>query len=185
MSTQKNPVCPVERSGSLDNRIRRWLQNPRKILNPYVKEGMTVLEVGCGPGFFTIDLARMVGDDGRVVAADLQEGMLQRLQEKIQGSEIEHRIALHKCTEDKIGVSGKFDLVFLFYMVHEVPNKKAFFNELSSVLKTNGKIYMVEPPFHVSKKDFEESILKANLSGLIVESRPKLFPNKTALLKKI
>ncbi len=185
MGTRKNPVCPIERSGSLDNRIRRWLQNPRKILNPYVKEGMTVLEVGCGPGFFTIDLARMVGNNGRVVAADLQEGMLQKLKEKIQGSEVEHRIILHKCADDKIGVSEKFDFIFLFYMVHEVPNKKAFFNELSSVLKTNGKIYVVEPPFHVSKKDFEESIVKANLSGLIVEARPKLFPNKTALFKKI
>lgn len=184
MGNRKDRVCPVERSGSLDSRIRRWLQNPKKILSPYIEEGMTVLEVGPGPGFFTIDLAKMVGENGRVVAADLQEGMLQILKEKIKGSEIEHRIILHKCEEDKIGVSGKFDFVFLFYMVHEVPNKEAFFTELESILKDNGRIYMVEPPFHVSKKDFEETIKKANASGLKAVERPKLFPNKAVILKK-
>jgi len=46
-----NRVCPVERAGVLDHRIRRWLQDPQKILRPYVEEGMTVLDIGCGPGF--------------------------------------------------------------------------------------------------------------------------------------
>ncbi|MCP4372916.1 MAG: SAM-dependent methyltransferase, partial [Deltaproteobacteria bacterium] len=61
MSNRNNRICPVERAGSLDSRIRRWLQNPQKILKPYIKEGMTVLDVGCGPGFFSIDMAQMVG----------------------------------------------------------------------------------------------------------------------------
>ncbi|MDP2215825.1 MAG: class I SAM-dependent methyltransferase [Methanolobus sp.] len=72
----KHPHLPVERSGLLDSSIRRWLQNPQKILRPYVKEGMVVLEVGCGPGFFTLDIARMV-------AVDLQEGMLQKVRDKV------------------------------------------------------------------------------------------------------
>jgi ubiquinone/menaquinone biosynthesis C-methylase UbiE len=70
------------------------LQNPRKILGPYIKEGMTVLDVGCGPGFFSIELAQMVGKSGRVIASDLQEGMLRKLREKIQGTEFEERITL-------------------------------------------------------------------------------------------
>ena len=85
-------VCPVALSGSLDNSIRRWLQNPRKILGPYIKEGMTVLDVGCGPGFFTIEMARMVGKSGRAIAADMQEGMLQKVKEKIKGTVLEDRI---------------------------------------------------------------------------------------------
>ena len=72
-------VCPVALSGSLDNRIRRWLQNPEKILRPYITEGMAVLDVGCGPGFFSLEMARMVGKSGRVIAADMQEGMLQKV----------------------------------------------------------------------------------------------------------
>ena len=79
MSDRNHHVCPVKRASSLDNRIRRWIQNPQKILSAYIKEGMTVLDVGCGPGFFSIDMAQMVGESGSVIAADLQEGMLEKL----------------------------------------------------------------------------------------------------------
>ena len=84
MSNRNNRVCPVERAGSLDNRVRKWLQNPKKILEPYITEGMIVLDVGCGPGFFSIDMAQMVGNSGRVIASDLQEGMLQKVRNKIE-----------------------------------------------------------------------------------------------------
>ena len=77
MNNTKNRVFPVERAESLDNIIRRWLQNPQKILRPYLKEGMTVLDIGCGPGFISIDMAQMVGESGQVISVDLQEGMLQ------------------------------------------------------------------------------------------------------------
>ncbi len=111
-SKQNNThICPVERAGGLDNRIRRWLQNPQKILRPYITEGMTVLDVGCGPGFLSLDMAHRVGKSGRVIASDLQEGMLQKVKEKIKGTELEERIVLHKCGENKIGVSEPVDFV--------------------------------------------------------------------------
>lgn len=150
----RNRVCPVILAGSLDNRIRRWVQDPRKILGPYVKEGMTILDFGCGPGFFSIELAQMVGKSGRVIAADLQEGMLQKLRKKIQGTELEQRITLHKCEKNKIGLSEEVDFVLAFYMLHEIPNREAFFNEIHSILKPNGQIFIAEPPFHVSKTAF-------------------------------
>ncbi len=96
-------------------------------MRPYIEEGMTVLDIGCGPGFFSTDMAQMVGRSGRVIASDLQEGMLQKLRDKIQGTELEERITLHQCEEDKVGVSLNVDFVLAFYMVHEVPNRKKFF----------------------------------------------------------
>ncbi len=177
-------VCPVALSGSLDNSIRRWLQNPEKILRPYIKEGMTVLDVGCGPGFFSLEMARMVGKSGRVIAADMQEGMLQIVKEKVKGTELEERILLHKCGEDNIGVSEPVDFVLLFYMVHEVPNKEHFFNEIRTILKPQGQVLIVEPPFHVSKSAFEETIRIATDAGLIVIERPKMFFSRAVLLKK-
>jgi Methylase involved in ubiquinone/menaquinone biosynthesis len=184
MSTRNIHVCPTEISIILNNRIRRWLQDPRKILGPYIKEGMDVLEVGCGPGFFTIDMARMVGENGQVVAVDLQEGMLAKVREKIKRSGSGQNIVLHRCDEGRIGVSGDFDFVFLFYMVHEVPDKEAFFRELGSLLKTDGQVYIAEPPLHVSKKAFEETIRIACNAGFMVLDRPKRFPDKIAVLKK-
>ncbi len=184
MSDGNKRICPVERAGSLDNRIRRWIQNPQKILGPYIEEAMTVLDLGCGPGFFSIDMAQMVGKFGRVIASDLQEGMLQKLRDKIQGTELEERITLHKCEENTIDMPGNVDFVLAFYMVHEVPNVEAFFCEIETILKPNGQVFMVEPPFHVSKKAFENTIKKANDAGLTVVERPKLFLSKAAILKR-
>ena len=184
MSDGNKRVCPVERAGSLDNRIRRWLQDPQKILGPYVEEGMTILDIGCGPGFFSIDMAQMVGKSGRVIASDLQEGMLQKLRDKIQGTQLEERITLHKCEENKIGVSEEVDFIVAFYMIHEIPNQEEFFNEIGSVLKPNGQVFIVEPPFHVSKTAFEETIRKARDAGFAAVERPKVFLSKAVILKK-
>jgi len=184
VAREKNRVCPVRLAGSLDNRIRRWLQNPRKILGPYIKEGMTVLDVGCGPGFFSIELAQMVGKSGRVIASDLQEGMLQKVREKIQGTELEERITLHKCEKNRLGLSEPVDFVLAFYVVHEIPNQEDLFNEIKSILKPNGQVFIVEPPIHTSRKAFEETIRKALDAGLIVVDRPRIFPNRVVILQK-
>ena len=184
MAAEKNRVCPAFLARFLDNRIRRWLQEPRKILRPYIKEGMTVLDVGCGPGFFSIELAQMVGKSGRVIASDLQEGMLRKLRDKIQGTELEERITPHKSEKNKLGLSEDVDFVLAFYVVHEISNQEAFFNEIKSILKPNGQVFIVEPPFHSSKMAFEGTIKKALEAGFIVVDRPKIFPNKAVVLRK-
>ena len=185
MVDKNKRVCPVELAGGLDNRVRRLLQNPQKILRNCVKEGMTALDLGCGPGFFSVEMARMVGEFGRVIASDLQEGMLQKLKNKIQGTEIEKRIKLHKCEEDKIDVSENVDFVLAFYMVHEVPDQKKFFEEIKSILKANGKSLIVEPKlFHVSKGAFIETIMKAKGIGLEPVEKPRIFLSRAVILKK-
>jgi ubiquinone/menaquinone biosynthesis C-methylase UbiE len=183
MEYGKNRVCPVELAGSFDNRFRRWLQNPLKILGPYIKEGMTVLDLGCGPGFFSIDMAQMVGKSGRVIACDLQEGMLRKLRNKIQGTGLEERITLHNCQKNRIGLQEKVDFVLAFYMVHEIPDKERLFAEIRAILKPNGQVLIVEPPFHVSKKAFEETLEKARSAGLAPADGSKVFLSKTTILK--
>jgi ubiquinone/menaquinone biosynthesis C-methylase UbiE len=175
MDNERNRVCPVELANSLDSKIRKWLQNPQKILSPYIREGMTVLDIGCGPGFFSIELAKMVGRDGKVISADLQEGMLQILSNKIRGTELEGRIELIKCEEDKINVSEKIDFGLAFFMVHEIPNKESFFKELKFILSEKGQILIVEPKlFHVSQKDFKITTKLAENIGFIINQGPRL-----------
>jgi len=58
------------------------MQNPEKVVAPYVREGMIVLEPGPGMGFFTLEIARLVGPSGRVVAVDIQPHMLSRLKRR-------------------------------------------------------------------------------------------------------
>ena len=182
MTDRANQVCPVEYSGSLDNKIRRLLHNPQKILQPYIKEGMTALDVGCGPGFFTIPMANLTGASGRVIAADLQQGMLDKVKEKITGTNLENRITLHKCKPDRIGVTEPVDFILLFYMVHEIPYKQSFFDELKTIMKPSGTILIVEPPFHVSKAGFEETLKTARTAGFTTVPGPGIPLNKSAVL---
>nr|WP_319393473.1 methyltransferase domain-containing protein [uncultured Desulfobacter sp.] len=184
MNQKKPHICPVERSGSLDNKLRKLFQNPKKILKPYICKGMTALEVGCGPGFFTLDMAQMVGESGKIIAADVQEGMLDKVQSKITGTPFEQRIALHKCGETSLGISERIDFALLFYMVHEVPDKQKLFSQLASLLKPNGQILVAEPPIHVSAKKFQDMLQLAKDQGLINVQGPKIFFCKTAILKK-
>ena len=180
----KSKVCSVEKSGSLDNKIRRIIQNPQKILKPYIKEGMTVLDLGCGPGFFTLEIAKMTGTSGKVIAADLQEGMLQLVRNKIKGTTLEQIIVLHKCEESKIGLNENVDFVLAFYFVHEVPDQDVLFKEIYSILKPGGCMFIVEPPLHVSKSAFKNMLMKIENAGFDIITYPKSAFNKTVLIKK-
>lgn len=153
-------------------------------MSPYIKEGMTVLDIGCGPGFFTMDIARLAGVSGRVIAADLQEGMLQRLRKKIRKTDLEGRITLHKCEENGIGLSESVDFITALYMIHEIPDREAFLKELRSILRPDGQVFIMEPPFHVTKAAFEETIRKAREIGFDPVEGPKVFFSKTVILKK-
>lgn len=184
MNEERTRVCPVELANSLDSKIRRWLQDPQKILSPYIKEGMKVLDVGCGPGFFSIELAKMVGKNGKVFSVDMQEGMLQIIKNKIRGTSLDGIINLIKCDQDEIIVPEKVDFILAFYMVHEVPDKDKFFSTMKNIMYEKGAFLIVEPKFfHVTKKEFDVTISKAEAAGFKVSQGPKLAFSFSAILK--
>lgn len=118
-------VCSWRLASGLDNPIRRLLHNPKKILGGLVGRGQTVLDIGCGPGTFTITMAEMVGDTGKVIAVDVQDEMLQIIRKKAAQRGLDPRIITHKSGPDRIGVTDRVDFALAFYMVHEVSNAKA------------------------------------------------------------
>ena len=185
MMAKKNRICPVRRAGSLDNRFRRWLQNPKTILGPYIKNGMTVLDLGCGPGFLTIDIASMVGKTGKVIAADVQEGMLEKLRNRMKGNELERKIQIHQCDENRIGIMGPVDFVVAFYVLHEVSNQEALFGEINTIMVDGGFLLIVEPKlFHVSKSDFEQTVRTAIRFGFERVENVKIFFSRGVILRK-
>jgi ubiquinone/menaquinone biosynthesis C-methylase UbiE len=182
MAENHERVCPVGLAWFLDNIIRRWIHNPRKILGGLVKEGMTVLDVGCGPGLFSVAMADMVGKSGKVIAADLQDGMLEKVKSKLNDTN-RNIIKLHKCEEDKIGVTEKVDFVLVFYVLHEVPSQEGFLREIRSILNPAGRVLIIEPNFHVTKEAFEQSISTAISAGFQRENGPKVFGSRSIILK--
>ena len=183
MTKTENRVCHTQLAGSLDNRLRRWIHNPSKILKDYIFEGMTVLDVGCGPGLFTLEMAHKVGKSGRVLAADLHQEMLDIVKNKVLNTELQNRISFIKCSNNSLNINSKFDFGLAFYMVHEVPDKDRFFKELKLQMNAHAKILIVEPKiFHVSKKDFNEMKLIAAESGFKIKDGPKVFGSQSVIL---
>ena len=184
MDTEKhNHYCPAERAGLLDNWIRKILQNPNKILKNYIRDGMVVLDFGCGPGYFTLPAAELVGLRGKVVAADFQEAMLEIVKKKIHGTELEKKIVLHKCESDSTGLSEKFDFILAFYVVHETPNPENFLREMKSLMNPRGQFLIVEPSFHVKRKQFNKTIFNAEKAGFSIIIQPKMLLSRAALFE--
>jgi ubiquinone/menaquinone biosynthesis C-methylase UbiE len=177
-------ICSWKIANALDNPIRRLIHNPQKILDGYIESGQTVLDLGCGPGTFSICLAKMVGESGKVIAVDVQEEMLQIVRKKAARLGLESRIVTHRSGPDRVGLSEKVDFALAFYMVHEVPNAKAFLEEISTVLKTGGKLLIVEPKMHVSAAAFERTIDIARQAGLSPISEPKIRFSRSKLLSR-
>jgi ubiquinone/menaquinone biosynthesis C-methylase UbiE len=147
--------------------------------------GMTVLDVGCGPGFFSIELAKLVGDQGKVIAVDLQQGLLDKLQDKIKGSNLEERIRLVKCDQNNLNVFEPMDFILTFYMVHEVPDKENLFKQLENLLDHQGRFLLVEPKlFHVSSKGFQTTLSIAERHGFTINEGPHLLASWSAVLRK-
>ena len=118
-------VCPFWVGYLLASPIRKLMQNPVKILTPYVKNNMTVLDIGSAMGFFSLPLTEMVGSNGKVICVDLQEKMLQRLKVRAQKKNLLERIETRLCNQDSLclnGLNNKIDFALAFAMVHEVPD---------------------------------------------------------------
>ena len=186
MQSETSPrVCPVERANQLEGVLRRLVQNPHKIVGPYLKGGMTALDMGCGPGFFTLAMAEKVGPDGLVIAVDIQDGMLEKLRQKIHSAGLEKTIRLvHGQVEDVL-FGQPADFALAFYMMHEVPDQEAFLRQIRLLLKPEAKLLIVEPPFHVSAKAFEGTLALAESVGFLLLSRPAIWFSKAALLVKV
>jgi ubiquinone/menaquinone biosynthesis C-methylase UbiE len=185
--TADNDVCPASRAGMLEHPVRRLIQSPTRILGRFVRPGDRVLDIGCGPGYFTRPMARMVGAPGCVVAADLQGEMLAMLRERAENEGVISRIRLHKTRPETLALNdlGPFDFVLAFYVVHEVPDIGRLFKEIAAAIRPGGRVLVVEPVFHVSKEEFvDKTIALGRAAGLVPEKGPRVLFSRTVLLRK-
>ena len=180
-SSDTHEVCTWWHAYIFDNPIRKLVHSPRKVLGAYVEDGMNVMDVGCGMGHFSIGMAKLVGHSGKVIAVDLQQKMLDVMLKRARRAGVAERIIPHICDADKIGVTDTVDFILAFWMVHEVPDQKDFFNQLSSVLAPGGKILMAEPRFHVNTEAADASIEIAATCGLRCIGKPGIRFSLTAL----
>jgi ubiquinone/menaquinone biosynthesis C-methylase UbiE len=180
-------VCPWWLGYLLASPLRRLLQDPRKTLSPYVREGMTVLEPGPGMGFFTLELARLVGPAGRVIAVDIQPKMLEVLKRRAAKAGLAERIVVRLAVPDSMklaDLAGTVDFTLAFAMVHELPAPDPFFAEVAAVSKSGARVLFAEPAGHVKPAAFSDELQSAARAGFKVVDRPAIRRSHAALLQK-
>lgn len=177
-------VCPWWFAYTFDNPLRRLLQPTAKILASYIQQGMTALDIGCGMGYFTLELARQVGPQGRVIAIDLQEQMLRRVEKRAARRGMMDRITLHQCRSDQLGIQEQADFILTFWMVHEVPDTDSFLNQIHCVIREGGKWLLAEPKGHTSQSQFDALLSEARAAGFHQTGYPEVRFSYAALLEK-
>ena len=180
-------LCPVWIGYLISSRARLLLQDPYRILAPYVRPNATVLDVGSAMGFFSFPMAEMVGPHGKVVCVDLQPGMLQVLGRRALKRGLSERIETHVCSEDSIGLEGRdgsFDFALAFYMLHEVKQQAGFLRQIHHLLKPAATLLLVEPKGHVSDSHAERTLAVALQAGFVETGRPGIRWSYAAVLTK-
>ncbi len=181
-------VCPWWMGYLLISPIRRWMQNPEKLLAPYIREGMTVLEPGPGMGFFTMPMARMTGESGRIIAVDIQARMLDSLRRRAIKAGLLARIETRLARPDSLGIGdlkSRVDFVLAFALVHEMPSAEVFFSEAAAALKPGGLLLLAEPSGHVKPEKFARELEAARAAGLEEITRPPIRRSMAAVLRKV
>jgi tRNA A58 N-methylase Trm61 len=187
-ATEEKPhVCPWWIGYLLISPLRRTLQDPDRILAPYVHEGMTVLEIGPGMGFFSLPLARLVGKSGRVICVDVQERMLNKLRKRAGKAGLLDRITAILADGNSLHVEkyeGRVGFALAFAVVHEVHDQGRMFDEVYSSLKAGSLLLVSEPRGHVTEEGFRTTIETAHEKGFTQDAPLDIRKSYSVLLRK-
>lgn len=179
--------CPWWAGPLLASPIRRLLESPERLLGPWVSPGMTVVDVGCAMGFFSLPLARLTGPDGRVLCVDVEPRMIEGLVRRAKRAELAERILPIACGEDDLGLGtheATADLAVVIHSLHEMPDAERALRQIAGALKPRGRLLLIEPKGHVSRETWDFELAAAGRVGLSVVERPGLRRRWATLLEK-
>jgi predicted O-methyltransferase YrrM len=180
-------VCPWWLGYLLASPIRRLLQKPEEIVSPYVKAGMTVLEIGPGMGFFTLPMARLAGPNGRIICPDIQEKMLSSLNRRAARAGVDKRVITKIATADSLNIAeftGQADFALAFAVVHEIPDQEKLFYQIYDCMKPGALLLISEPSGHVTLQSFDQMLKITKERGFSEVSRPIIKRGISVLLRK-
>ena len=148
---------------------------------------MTVLDVGCGTGFFSLGMASLVGPDGQVICVDSDTEAIESLKIRATSAGMLERIDARTCIDKNLEIedlAGMVDFALAFYVVHHAEDVLKLMTQVCTALRTGGKFLIVEPRHHASAIECETVEITARSSGFALLAHPKLVRNWAALLVK-
>jgi len=126
-------------------KFRDAFLRPRKILNKIegIRNGVSVLDYGCGPGSFTMAAAEMVGKNGTVIAADIHPLAIKQIQKSALKRGLKNIIII--LTGGNTGLpDSSIDIILLYYVLHDFHNPYEIIRELYRVLKSDGILTVID-----------------------------------------
>jgi cyclopropane fatty-acyl-phospholipid synthase-like methyltransferase len=138
---------PMSYSGAawLTRNTREAEENPARLLRALkLKEGQTVCDFGCGNGYYTLQLARLVGARGVVYAVDIQPEMLELLADRAEPRGLDNIKPVLAQADDPGLPEGEFDLVLMVDVYHELSDPPAVLAAVRASLKPRGRVAVVE-----------------------------------------
>lgn len=160
-------VCPSWLSFILYNPLRKKFTNRDKILHDaQIGKDSTVLEVGAGNGFLTEAIA---GVAGKIVITELQEGMVRKLQKRVD--KFGDKIEIITADISSVNLEAGFaDVCLLYYCFHEISDKSAAAHNIAKAVKPNGILSIYEPTVEVGKKAMAVTVKMFSDKGFIKEA---------------
>ncbi len=163
------------------------MHKPETIVGPYLKKGQTVLDIGSAMGFFTLPMARIVGNEGKVIAVDLQEKMIRSLRRRAERVGLSQRIDTRICSGTTLGINdlaNTVDFALIFAVLHELPDIKQPLSEIYYALKTGGLLLIAEPTGHVTKEKFIQETSIVEVCGFKVINTPIIKSSYSIVVQK-
>ena len=149
----------------LDNVLRRIVQPPRRFLARHVRPGDTTADLGCGPGHFTVPMARAVGDDGRVVAVDFDDSAVARLRLRAARRRVERVIETHVASAAEVDFidTASIDFALAEGLLCCMADHDGAVRQIERVLRPTGRAWLSvmkggrsSDPRSVSKAEWHE-----------------------------
>ena len=109
-----------------------------------IAAGTSVADIGAGEGYYTVRLSERVGPRGRVLAQDIDAGVIQRLGQRVERERLDNVSIKLGASEDPRLPERSFDRVFMVHMYHEVTEPYAFLWNLRPSLKPGGRVVVVD-----------------------------------------
>lgn len=144
ISQRRSLPCPPWLSWLLENPLTEGIRGQTIIGYLDLQPGMTVLDLGCGPGRLTLLAAEKVWPGGEVTAVDMQEEMLRRARQKIETSGLQNVRFLRAVAGTGRLANGYFDRALLVTVLGEIPDQQTALQEVYRALKPGGKLAVGE-----------------------------------------
>jgi protein-L-isoaspartate O-methyltransferase len=139
------PTMGVAGASWLDRPEREAEEAPSKAIAALgIRAGDVVADVGAGSGYYAVRLARVVGPGGRVVATDLQPGMLDIMRSKIARERLANVELVQGRADDPVLPASTFDTILMVDVYHELASPQVFVRKLKDALKPDGRLVLIE-----------------------------------------